>query len=392
MATLSYRTAGESHGPALIAFVEGMPAGVPVDKAFIDAELRRRQGGYGRGGRQKIETDTVQILSGVRRGKSIGSPIVLQVINKDSRLDDTPPLHRPRPGHADLAGSVKWLTTDCREVLERASARETAARVAAGALARCLLREFGIDTFGYVLSIGSVSASIDFTRSIEALRSIRDEGDLFKDWVACPDREAAVQMREEIRKAKMAGDTLGGLVETRIFGCPPGLGSCVQYDQKLDARIAMAVMGIQAFKAVEIGAGREAAFLPGTRMHDHITFDASQKNTPTLGFVRPTNNAGGLEGGITNGQPIIVRGAKKPISTLGPQQALESIDLNTKETSKAAYERSDACAVPAASVIMENVVAFEIAKALIEKFAGDSMTEMKANHESYLALARRLPL
>ena len=392
MATLSYRTAGESHGPALIAFVEGMPAGVPVDKAFIDAELRRRQGGYGRGGRQKIETDTVQILSGVRRGKSIGSPIVLQVINKDSRLDDTPPLHRPRPGHADLAGSVKWLTTDCREVLERASARETAARVAAGALARCLLREFCIDAFGYVLSIGSVSASIDFTQSVEALRGIRDEGDLFKDWVACPDREAAVQMREEIRKAKMAGDTLGGLVETRIFGCPPGLGSCVQYDQKLDARIAMAVMGIQAFKAVEIGAGRDAAFLPGTKMHDHITFDAGQKNTPTLGFVRPTNNAGGLEGGITNGQPIIVRGAKKPISTLGPQQALESIDLNTKETSKAAYERSDACAVPAASVIMENVVAFEVAKALIEKFAGDSMTEMKANHETYLALARRLPL
>lgn len=392
MATLSYRTAGESHGPALIAFVEGMPAGVPVDKAFIDVELRRRQGGYGRGGRQKIETDTVQILSGVRRGKSIGSPIVLQVINKDSRLDDTPPLHRPRPGHADLAGSVKWLTTDCREVLERASARETAARVAAGALARCLLREFGIEAFGYVLSIGSVSASIDFTQGIEALRAIRDEGDLFKDWVNCPDREAATRMREEIRKAKMSGDTLGGLVETRIFGCPPGLGSCVQYDQKLDARIAMAVMGIQAFKAVEIGAGKEAAFLPGTKMHDHITFDAGQKNTSTLGFVRPTNNAGGLEGGITNGQPIIVRGAKKPISTLGPQQALESIDLNTKETSKAAYERSDACAVPAASVIMENVVAFEVAKALIEKFGGDSMTEMKANHESYLALARRLPL
>lgn len=392
MATLSYRTAGESHGPALIALIEGMPAGVSVDKAFIDAELRRRQGGYGRGGRQKIETDTAQILSGVRRGKTIGSPIVLEIVNKDSRLDDAPALHRPRPGHADLAGSIKWLTTDCRETLERASARETAARVAAGALSRCLLREFGIEVFGYVLSIGSVMAKVDFSQDLSKLREARDEGDLFKDWVGCPDREAAERMRGEIRKVKEVGDTLGGLVEARVFGCPPGLGTCVHYDQKLDARLAMAVMGIQAFKAVEIGIGKDAAFGPGTKVHDEISYDEKQKDLPSLGFVRRTNNAGGLEGGMTNGQVVIVRGAKKPISTLGPQQALESVDLNTKETSKAAYERSDACAVPAASVILENVVAFEIARAMVEKFAGDSMIEMRQNYDAFMALARRLPL
>src|SRR5205823_10750999 len=263
MATLTYRTAGESHGPALIALIEGMPAGVPVDKAFIDSELRRRQGGYGRGGRQKIEVDTVQIRSGVRRGKTIGSPIVLEVVNNDSRLDDAPPVHRPRPGHADLAGSLKWLTTDCREVLERASARETAARVAAGALSRSLLREFGIDVFGYVLSIGPVHATVDWSKPISDLKTLRDEGDLFKDWVGTPDRPAAELMRQAIRQVKMEGNTLGGLVEARVFGCSPGLGSCVHYDQKLDARLAMAVMSIQAFKAVEIGLGKEAAFLPG---------------------------------------------------------------------------------------------------------------------------------
>jgi chorismate synthase len=392
MANLTYRTAGESHGPALLSFIEGMPAGVPVDKDFINTELRRRQGGYGRGGRQKIETDTVDILSGVRRGKTIGSPIVLQVINKDSRLDDAPPLYRPRPGHADLAGSIKWLTTDCREVLERASARETAARVAAGALARCLLKEFQIEAFAYVLSIGPVIAKVDFSQSVEALRALRDQGDLFKEWVACPDSAAAAQMREAIKAAKQEGNTLGGLVEARVFGCPPGLGSCVQYDARLDARLAMAVMGIQAFKGVEIGLGKDAAFLPGTQVHDEISFDPSLRNTSTLGFTRKTNNAGGLEGGITNGQTIIVRGAKKPISTLGPQQLLESVDLNTKETSKAGYERSDACAVPAASVILENVVAFEIARALVEKFGGDTMLELHNNYNAYMDTARKLPL
>ena len=401
MATLSYRTAGESHGPALIALIEGMPAGVPVDVDFINTELRRRQGGYGRGGRQKIETDTVQILSGVRRGKTIASPIVLQVVNKDSRLDDAPPVHRPRPGHADLAGSIKWLTTDCRETLERASARETTARVAAGALSRCLLRQFNIDVFSYVLAIGNVTANVNFSDlerahgaavgpAIEKFRANRDQGDLFKEWVACPDPDASEKMRQAIRQAKADGDTLGGLVEARVFGCPPGLGTCVHYDQKLDARLAMAVMGTQAFKGVEIGIGKDAAFLPGSKVHDEIGFDPARKESITLGFTRKTNNAGGLEGGMTNGQPIVVRGAKKPISTL--MKPLESIDLNTKESQKAAYERSDACAVPAASVILENIVAFEIARAMVEKFAGDSLTEMRTNYDNFLALARKLPL
>lgn len=390
MANLTYRTAGESHGRALIALVEGMPAGVPVDVDFINAELRRRQGGYGRGGRQKIETDTVELLSGVRRGRTIASPIALQVINRDFRIDDAPPVTRPRPGHADLAGSIKWLTTDCRETLERASARETTARVAAGALARCLLRQFGIEVFGYVLSIGEVTGKVDWNKSVDELRALRDQGDLFRDWVGCPDPDAAQRMREAIKQVKQDGDTLGGVVECRVFGCPPGLGSCVQYDQKLDARLALAVMSIQAFKAVEIGMGKDAAYAPGSRVHDEIGFDPAQRDSATLGFVRKTNNAGGLEGGMTNGQPIIVRGAKKPIATL--MKPLESVDLNSKQTSKAAYERSDACAVPAASVIMENVVAFEIARALVEKFAGDSLLEMKANYESFMATARRLPL
>jgi chorismate synthase len=264
--------------------------------------------------------------------------------------------------------------------------------VAAGALSRCLLRAFGIETFGYVLSIGTVTAKVDFSQPMESLRAIRDEGDLFKEWVNCPDREAATRMKEEIRKAKIESNTLGGLVEARVFNCPPGLGSCMQYDQKLDARIAMAVMGIQAFKAVEIGLGKDAAFLPGSQVHDEISYDPATKNSSTLGFVRHTNNAGGLEGGMTNGQPIIVRGAKKPISTLGPLMALESVDLNTKVTSKAGYERSDACAVPAASVILENVVAFEVARAFLEKFGGDSMTEVRMNHDQFLATARQLPL
>jgi chorismate synthase len=390
MATLTYRTAGESHGPALIALIEGMPAGVSVDKTFIDSELRRRQGGYGRGGRQKIEVDQIQIRSGVRRGKTIGSPIVLEIVNNDSRLDDAPPVYRPRPGHADLAGSLKWLTTDCREVLERASARETAARVAAGALARCLLREFNIEVFGYVLSIGNVTANVDWSQPLETLRAVRDAGDLFKEWVGCPDAAASEKMRAAIRTIKTELDTLGGQVEARVFGCPPGLGTCVQYDQKLDARLAMAVMGTQAFKAVEIGMGKDVAFLPGSKVHDEIGFDPANRESLTLGFTRKSNNAGGLEGGMTNGQPVIVRGAKKPIATL--MKPLESVDLNTKESSKAAYERSDACAVPAASVIMENVVAFEIARAFVEKFAGDSMTELRANYDNYLATARKLPL
>jgi len=389
MGSLSYRTAGESHGKALIALIEGMPAGVPLDQAFIDAELRRRQGGYGRGGRQKIETDHAEFLTGVRMGHAIGSPIALLIPNKDSRLDDpaaTPPLHRPRPGHADLAGSVKWLTTDCRETLERASARETAARVAAGAVARCLLREFGIEVFGFVRAVGLALAPTIVTESNwRELLAKRDASDVY-----CTDETAGQAMRDFINDQKNAKDTAGGIVEAHVFGCPIGLGSCMTWDGRLDSRIAAAVVGIQAFKGVEIGLGFEAARLPGSKVHDEIGFDPACKGTPFLGFTRGSNNAGGLEGGMTNGKPVVVRGAMKPISTLG--KPLKSVDLNTKAPSEAGWERSDISAISAASVVMENVIAFEIARAFLEKFGGDSMTEIRANYENYLALARKLPL
>jgi len=386
---LSYRTAGESHGKALIALVEGLPEGVAVDQAFIDGELRRRQGGYGRGGRQKIETDHAQFLSGVRLGKTIGSPIAIEIVNKDSRLDDlaaTPALHRPRPGHADLAGSVKWLTTDCRLTLERASARETAARVAAGALGRCFLREFGIEVFGFVRAVGTAEGK--FTVTEENWREMlkkRDASELY-----CPDPSSDEKMRQFINDQKMAKDTAGGIVEAHVFGCPIGLGSCMTWDGRLDGRIAAAVASIQAFKGVEFGLGFEAARRPGSKVHDEIGFDPGKTGTPALGFVRGSNNAGGLEGGMTNGKPVVVRGAMKPISTLG--KPLMSVDLNTKQPSEAGWERSDISAIGAASVIMENVVAFEIARAMLEKFGGDSMREIRGNYENYLSVARRLPL
>lgn len=389
MSSLSYRTAGESHGKALITLVEGMPAGVPIDKAFIDAELRRRQGGYGRGGRQKIETDAVEFLTGVRLSKTIASPITMLIPNKDSRLDDitaTPPLHRPRPGHADLAGSIKWLTTDCRETLERASARETAARVAAGGLARCLLREFGIEVFGFVRTVGQATGDFDVTEfNWRDLLKARDASDLY-----CPDPRASDAMREFINQQKIAKDTAGGIVECHVFGCPIGLGSCMTWDGRLDSRIAGAVVGIQAFKGVEIGLGFETARRPGSQVHDEIAFDDSKKQTPSLGFARKTNNAGGLEGGMTNGQPVVVRGAMKPISTLG--KPLKSIDLNTKQESEAGWERSDISAISAASVVMEAVIAFEIARAFLEKFGGDSLPELRINYDNYLTAARRLPI
>src|SRR5438874_4526775 len=389
MATLSYRTAGESHGKAMLALVEGVPAGVPVDVDFINGELRRRQGGYGRGGRQKIETDAIEILSGVRTGKTIASPVAMMIPNKDARLDDlqaTPPLYRPRPGHADLAGSVKWLTTDCRETLERASARETAARVAAGALSRCFLKEFGIDVFGFVRAVGEATANVEVTeQNWRELLKARDASEVYT-----PDAQADELMKEFINQQKMAKDTAGGIVEAHVFGCPIGIGSCMTWDGRLDSRIAAAVVGIQAFKGVEFGIGFDAARLPGSKVHDEIGFDESQKNTPSLGFVRGTNNAGGLEGGMTNGRPVVVRGVMKPISTLG--KPLASIDLNTKQPSEAGWERSDISAIGAASVVMDNVIAFEIARAFLEKFGGDSMTEIRANYENYLAIVRKLPL
>ncbi|HEY4330735.1 MAG TPA: chorismate synthase [Phycisphaerae bacterium] len=387
MATLTYRTAGESHGPALIGLVEGMPHGCPVDAELMNHELLRRQGGYGRGGRQKIETDRVQFLSGVRMGKTIGSPIAIMVPNKDNRLDDpsaTPPLHRPRPGHADLAGAVKWLTDDCREVLERASARETTVRVAAGALAKCLLKEFGIEVFGFVRQVGEARG--DFVVTPENWRELMVKRDASE--VYCPDPKADAAMKEFINQQKIAKDTAGGIVECHVFGCPVGMGSCLTWDGRLDGRIAAAVVGIQAFKGVEIGLGFEVARRPGSKVHDEIGFDASQVGQPSLGYVRRTNNAGGLEGGMTNGQPVVVRGAMKPISTLG--KPLASIDLRTREASEAGWERSDISAISAAGVVMENVIAFEIARALVEKFGGDSLLEMRLNYFNYLKAAQAI--
>ena len=357
---------------------------MPLDVDFINSELRRRQGGYGRGGRQRIETDWVTFLSGVRRGKAIGSPLVVQIANKDSRLDETPALVKPRPGHADLAGATKWLTTDCRETLERASARETANRVAVGAISRCLLNQFQIDVVGFVVRIAGIAA--DVAENIRP-RDLR-EATLGSE-VYCPDAAASARMIEAIKNAKIEGDTLGGIVETRVYGCPIGLGSCTHWDWKLDSRIAAEVMGIQAIKGVEIGMGFRAAERPGSQVHDPILFDPALRSTPCLGFTRPTNNAGGLEGGMTNGQPVVVRAAMKPISTL-LKKVMPSVDLNTREAGKADYERSDVCAVSAAGVVVENVVAFEIARALVEKFGGDSLTEMRNNYDNFLAAARKL--
>lgn len=389
MPTLHYQTAGESHGPALVTTITGLPAGLTLDMDLVGRELLRRQGGYGRGGRQKLETDAMHFLCGVRLGKTIGAPLVFQIPNRDSRLDDlarTPPVHRPRPGHADLAGSIKWLTTDCRETLERASARETASRVGAGALARCLLRHFGIEVFGFVRQIEHARTSVEVTPdNWRGLVAARDASDTYT-----LDEPTTEAQRQAIRKAKEDQDTVGGHVECHVFGCPPGIGSSMDWTTKLDARIAYAVMGIQAFKAVQIGAGVRCGEVRGSALHDPITFDPAKKREPTLGFVRPSNNAGGTEGGMTNGQPIVVTGTMKPIATL--LQGMPSVDLNTKQAQRSQYERSDVCAVSAASVVMENVVAFEVARCFLDKFGGDSMTELEANFKSYMEMARRLPL
>ncbi|MFO0830754.1 MAG: chorismate synthase [Phycisphaerales bacterium] len=389
MAHLAYSTAGESHGPALVVTISGMPAGVGVDSVFINGELARRQGGYGRGGRMGIEEDRVEVMAGVRGGATTGGPVVFLIRNKDSRLEDagrTPPVHRPRPGHADLAGSVKFLTSDCRDVLERASARETASRVAAGALARCLLREFGIEAFGFVRSIGGAATGVAVTedawRAVKALRDGSETG--------CPDAAATQRQREIIHAAKLDKDTVGGLVEAHVFRVPIGLGSCMDWREKLDARIAYAAMSIQAIKCVEIGLGREVAERPGSLVHDAIRHDAArvmEAGRPAyhLGFSRPTNNAGGTEGGMSNGEPIVVRAAMKPISTL--LRGMASVDLTTGCAQQSQYERSDICAVTAASVVLENVVAFEIARSFREKFGGDSLAEVRAQVDGYLRLA-----
>ncbi len=385
---MDYQTAGESHGPTLLALVSGMPAGVPVDVAFIDAELRRRQGGYGRGGRQRIEADAVTVLSGVRLGQTTGAPVALQVPNKDSRLDDlarTPAVHTPRPGHADLAGSMKYLTTDCRDTLERASARETAARVAAGALVRCLLRELGIEVFAFTRSVHQARTDVPITEANwQQMRAARDASDTY-----CPDAAASKRQEEAIHQAKVEKTTAGGMVEAHVFGLPPGIGSTMHWFEKLDARLAYAVMGIQAIKGVEIGLGFESAGRFGHEVHDPITFDRGSLESPGLGFVRPSNNAGGTEGGMSNGAPVVVRAAMKPIATL--LRGMPSVDLNTKQDAPSAYERSDVSAVAAAGVVLENVVAFEVGRCLREKFGGDSLHEVRGQMEWYLAEARKLP-
>ena len=376
---LRYWTAGESHGPALVALVDGFPAGLTVDMAAIDHELKRRQGGYGRGGRQRIETDTVTFLSGLWRGVTLGSPLALEVVNKDYKLERLDEVERPRPGHADLPGSIKHLG-GVRAVLERASARETAARVAAGGLARQLLSAFGIEVAGWVTELGPVVLG-GRAGSLAELRGIRDASEIYS---LHPERDPEVTaLIDTIGKE---GDTLGGIVEVHVDGLPVGLGTHAQWDRKLDGRLAQAVMAVQAIKGVEIGMGFEAARRRGSEVHDPIGFDAAARDTHTLGFTRPTNNAGGLEAGMTNGQPLVVRAAMKPISTL--RKPLGSVNLRTKQPEDAAYERSDVCAVSAASVIVENVVAFEVAVALVDKFGGDSVEEMKARWDLYHQLAR----
>ncbi|MEM9185618.1 MAG: chorismate synthase [Planctomycetota bacterium] len=376
---LRYWTAGESHGQTLLALVDGFPAGVTLDPEPINDDLRRRQGGYGRGGRQRIETDKVQIRTGVWQGVSLGSPIALEVVNKDYKLERMEDLPRPRPGHADLTGSIKHLGT-IRPVLERSSARETAVRVAAGGLAKLLLAEFGIRAIGYVVELGG--------ELIEPIEGTIDEllVEREKSIVYGLNTRRDAEIKEYIDKTRKAGDTLGGVVEVRVDGLPFGLGTHAQWSSKLDGRLAQAVMAVQAIKGVEIGMGFQAARLPGSQVHDPIHYDESQRDSPNLGFTRPTNNAGGLEGGMTNGQPLVIRAAKKPISTLA--KPLASINLETKEPQEASYERSDVCAVSAASIIVENVVAFEIAAALVDKFGGDSLAEMQARYELFLTMAR----
>jgi chorismate synthase len=373
---LRYLTAGESHGPALTAIVEGFPAGVALDTTLIDRELERRQGGYGRGKRQQLETDRIIVDSGVFHGVTTGAPITLRLINNDAKLERLAEPAAPRGGHIDLAGAINYQT-GIRQVLERASARETALRVAVGGLAKLLLRELSISVFGFVRELGGIAAephSFDLT--------IRDASPVY---TLNPEADGAIMAA--IDAAREAGDTLGGVVETIVSDCPIGLGSHAQWDRKLDARLAAAVMSVQAIKAVEIGLGTEAARRRGSKVMDPISYDPDHRpGDRRHGFRRPTNNAGGIEGGTSNGESIVVRAYKKPISTLAARGP--SINMATKAPQPAAYERSDVCAVPAASVIVENVVAFEIAAAVVEKYVGTSLDAIKAAIDAMHVLNR----
>jgi chorismate synthase len=379
-----FTTAGESHGRALVAIVEGLPAGMPVDVEQINHELKRRQQGYGRGARMKIEQDRVEILSGVRHGLTLGSPLALLIENKDwanwTEVMSVEPhelapeksrrVKRPRPGHADLAGGLKYNARDLRDVLERASARETTARVACGGLARQLLGNFGVEIFSHVIQLGGIPDT-PLELSFDQIAAIPADAPL-----RCGDVQTQQHMVDLIDKKKSEGDTLGGIFECVARGVVPGLGSHTAWDLKLDGRLAQAVMSIPAVKAVAIGAGTEASSLPGSEVHDEISYNEESKE-----FIRASNRAGGLEGGVTNGEEIRVRGHLKPISTL--RRALRSVDIDTKQEERAAFERSDITVVPAGGVIGEAMVALVLASAMREKFGGDSLGEMKRNFEGY---------
>ena len=379
-----FTTAGESHGRALVAIVEGLPAGIPVDLDQINHELWRRQQGYGRGARMKIESDHVEVLSGVRHGLTLGSPLAMLIENKDwanwNEVMAVEPraiapeksrrVKRPRPGHADLAGGLKYDAHDLRNVLERASARETAARVACGALAKQLLSNFGTEIRSHVIQLGGIPEK-PLELTFDQITAIAEDAPLH-----CADNEIQQRMIELIDQKKSEGDTLGGIFEVVARGVVPGLGSHTSWDQKLDGQLSQAVMSIHAVKAVAIGAGTEASSLPGSEVHDEIAY-----NEETKEFIRATNRAGGLEGGVTNGEEIRVRGHLKPISTL--RRALRSIDIDTKQEERAAFERSDITVVPAAGVIGEAMVALVLAQAMREKFGGDSLGEMKRNFGGY---------
>ena len=382
---LRFLTAGESHGRALVVILEGMPAGLAIDPERINRDLRRRQGGYGRGRRMKIESDEAEILSGVRRGETIGSPVALSIRNRDwtnwqhtMSVEAEPPadaggarrapVTRPRPGHADLAGVAKFERTDVRDILERASARETAARVAAGALARQLLEAAGIRLTSHVFAVGSARLSPDRLVAFDEAAALTEESPFH-----CVDAGVEARMIAEVDRAREAGDTCGGAFEVIVTGVPPGLGSYTQWDRKLDGILAQALMSIPAIKAVGIGLGPEVAFRPGSQVHDALEIDPAGAHVTHV--ARPTNRAGGLEGGVTNGEDVRVSAWMKPISTL--MTPLPSVDLATMTPAAAAIERSDVCAVPAAAVVGEAMVALVLANALLDKFGGDSMAQLR---------------
>ncbi len=383
--SIRYLTAGETHGPQLTAIIEGLPSGLELDFEALNFQLARRQKGYGRGRRMQIEKDTADIVGGVRHGYTTGAPVAMVVANNDwkhwTKIMNIEPIegtdeekrrvHRPRPGHADLNGGLKYNHKDLRNVLERSSARETAIRVGVGAIARQFLAQFGIKIGGQVIRIGEIEAPANDLPLDELIARTEESS------VRVVDKETEQKMEAYIDQIKKEGDSIGGIVECIVEGVPVGLGTFVQYDRKLDARIAQAVMSINAFKGVEIGIGFEAGHIRGSQVHDEILY------TPERGYHRATNRLGGFEGGMTNGMPIVVRGVMKPIPTL--YKPLQSVDIDTKEPFTAQVERSDACAVPAASVVMESVVAWEVAKAFLEKFGGDSMAEIRKNYENYQA-------